>query len=98
MDTVRFDAAALDRLLKSEEGPIGRDLLKRAIRVESTAKHLAPVDTGLYRSSITHDLRRDSRGLVAFIGSNIHYAIHLEFGTRFMRAFATLRTALRAAR
>lgn len=98
MTTVKLDKAALAVLLESEQGDVGRDLQKRAIRVEAAAKRIAPVDSGRYRGSITHDLSRDAQGLFARVGSNVHYAIYLEFGTRFMRAFATLRTALRAAK
>ena len=96
--SVRFYPDALARLLQSEEGDVGRDLLKRAIRVEASAKRLAPVDTGRLRASITHSLERDGRGLVAFVGSDVSYAIFQEFGTRYQRAQPYLRPALRAAR
>ena len=96
--SIRFYPDALARLLSSEEGPVARDLLKRTIRVEAAAKRLAPVDTGRLRSSITHSLERDGRGLVGFVGSNVSYAIFQEFGTRYQRAQPYLRPALRAAR
>lgn len=95
--TIRFDQAALDRVLNGTNGPVARDLLRRTIRVESAAKRLAPVDTGRLRSSITHSLERDSRGLVGFVGTNVEYAIYQEFGTRYQRGQPYLRPALRAA-
>lgn len=96
-DRVVFDEAALNKLFESPEGPVGKDLVKRALRVERRAKQLAPVDTGRLRSSIEHDVGRDSRGLVARIGTDVTYAIYLEFGTRRMTPRPFLRPALQAA-
>jgi HK97 gp10 family phage protein len=95
---VVFDEVALDQLFNSPEGPVGKDLARRAVRVETAAKRLAPVDTGRLRSSITRELSRDGQGLVAVIGTNVHYAPHVEFGTVRMRAQPYLRPALDAAR
>jgi len=95
---VRLNPEAIHVLLESERGPVGVDLLKRCIRVEAAAKRLAPVDTGRLRSSITHEVGHDIRGLVGFVGSDVHYAIYQELGTRFMHAQPYLRPALAAAR
>ena len=95
---VRLDASAVKSLLESEHGDVGRDLAKRALRVEALAKRLAPVDTGRLRTSISHDLAHDSQGLYAIVGTNVHYAIHQEFGTRYQHGQPFLRPALRAAR
>ncbi len=98
MSTVNWDNAALNDLLEGPDGAVAHDLLKRGIRVERTAKRFCPVDTGRARASITHEMGRDSRGLFVKIGSNVHYFKFIELGTRFMRAFAPLRKALRSAR
>lgn len=98
VDRVVLDQAAIARLLTGPESIVGRDLARRAVKVESAAKRLCPVDTGRLRASITHSLERDGKGLVAFVGSNVHYAIFQELGTRFVRAQPYLRPALRAAR
>lgn len=95
--SIRYDQGALDRLFNSEQGHVGRFLLKKTIQVERAAKRLCPVDTGRLRSSITHSVERDGRGLVGFVGTNVEYAIYVEFGTRYMRAQPFLRPALRAA-
>lgn len=95
--TVRLYPDAVQRLLEDEDGPVGQDLLRRAVRVEGAAKRACPVDTGRLRSSITHDLERDAKGLVAFVGTDVDYAPHVEFGTFRMRAQPFLRPALRAA-
>ena len=88
---------ALVALLASPEGPVGRDLARRAIRVESAAKNLAPVDTGRLRSSITWALGRDGGGLYAAVGTNVFYAPFQELGTRYMQAHPFLIPALAAA-
>lgn len=97
-DRVVFDEAALRQLFDSAEGPVGKELVRRALRVHRRAKQLAPVDTGRLRSSVEYEVGRDSRGLVARIGTDVHYAIYLEFGTRRMTPRAFLRPALDAAR
>lgn len=77
---------------------IARELSRAAIRVEHRAKQLCPVDTGRLRSSITWALATDSVGLLAIIGSNVHYAAYVEFGTSRARAQPFLRPALQAVR
>lgn len=96
-DRVVFDEAALRRLFESPEGDIGKDLVKRALRVQRRAKQIAPVDTGRLRSSVEYEAGRDSRGLVARIGTDVTYAVYLEFGTRRMAPRPFLRPALQAA-
>jgi HK97 gp10 family phage protein len=93
-----FDEAALDELFESPDGPVARDLARRAVRVRTAAVRRAPVDTGRLRSSIAHELGKDSRGFVARIGTNVEYAPHVELGTSLMRAQPYLRPALDAAR
>lgn len=85
---VVFNDAALFRLLESPEGPVAKDLLRRATNVETRAKlnatgqHGGPrVRTGRLRASIHHELDLDARGLVARIGSNVEYARYVEEGT-----------------
>lgn len=95
---VVFDEAALRELFESADGPVGKDLARRAVRVETAAKRLAPVDTGRLRSSISRELGRDGRGLFAQIGTIVDYGPYVEFGTSRMRPQPYLRPALDAAR
>lgn len=95
---VNVDRAAVDRLLNGPDGDVARDLARRAVKVETAAKRLAPVDTGRLRSSLTHERGRDEKGLVARVGTNVDYAIFVELGTRHTRAQPYLRPALGAAR
>lgn len=110
MNEFVFSEAGLLALFASEQGPMARDLARRAIRVESQAKlnasHPAPsspgtgpaVRTGRLRSSITWELGHDAQGLFANIGTNVEYAIYLEQGTDRMGARPFLKPALVAAR
>lgn len=95
---IRFDHAALHRLFNSEQGVVGRDLARRAVKVDAAAKRLCPVDTGRLRSSITWQLAVDSKGLHAIVGSNVTYAPYVELGTRSHSPQPYLRPALGAAR
>jgi HK97 gp10 family phage protein len=95
--TVRFDHAALDELFNGRDGEMAKELARRAVKVETSAKRLCPVDTGRLRSSITWELGHDDIGLLAIIGTNVEYAPYVEFGTSRMRAQPFLRPALGAA-
>lgn len=55
-----------------------------ALQIESTAKELAPVDTGRLRASIGITFAPDR--LSAQVGSNVSYSPFIEFGTSRMRA------------
>jgi Bacteriophage HK97-gp10, putative tail-component len=101
-EDVRFvlNPVGLRDVLESPSGPVYRDLLRRAIRVESRAKLNASgrpgpnVDTGRLRASITHRLVVDANGLYAEVGSNVSYAAFVEYGTRPHRITARNRRAL----
>lgn len=81
MAVVRYNAGAIDALLRSPRGPVAGDLLRRGRAVESRAKVLCPVDRGRLRSSITHELVSTGRDLVVRIGTNVEYARDVHDGT-----------------
>ena len=58
--------------------------------VEGAAKDYVPVDSGRLKNSITSKIMQEK----AFIGTNVEYAPHVEYGTRFMRAQPYLRPAI----
>lgn len=90
IDSTAFMASlrrALDALEVQTEG----DLWRLALRIQSNARILAPVDTGRLRSSIT--ATKVSPTTVT-IGTNVTYAAHVEFGTRYQAAQPYLRPAL----
>lgn len=108
-----LDRQGLRRLMRGPQGPVARELGRRAIRVESAAKLNATgravegatnaagrgprVDTGRLRSSITWRLGTDTVGLYAEIGTNVPYGYWLETGLRNGVTYPFLRPALSAA-
>jgi hypothetical protein len=78
-----FEQARMRALL---EGPVMRDLARRAIRVEAAAKRNATtrpgpkVRTGRLRASITWRPGADSTSPYVDIGSGVHYAPFVEEG------------------
>lgn len=100
----RWNELQLFELLRSPAGPVARDLVRRAIRVEAAAKENAThrpgpmVRTGRLRGSITWRLGSDALGLFADIGTAVIYGKFLEEGTRNMQPYPFLRPALWAGR
>jgi hypothetical protein len=76
-----MDEEGLYYLLEDENGPTGRDLLRRGLNVESASVTYCPVDEGPARASIDHEIGRDQDGLYVKVGSNLDYFIHIERGT-----------------
>lgn len=64
-----LDAAKAQMLLALES--IGQE-------AEGYAKDDCPVDTGRLRNSIAHDV--DEGEMAAYIGTNVEYAIYVEYG------------------
>lgn len=102
-----FNEAGLRAMLM---GPVTRDLVRRAIRVENQAKRNASsappsvpgqgpaVRTGRLRGSITWRLGADFQSPFVDIGSAVFYAPFVELGTSRMAARPFLRPALESAR
>lgn len=94
-----WDKAALEELLNSSSGPIGKKLKQLGIRVQTAAKRNASgrpgpnVQTGRLRSSIAEELSHDAEGLVERVGTDVEYAIYVEMGTSHAPAYPFLRPA-----
>lgn len=79
--------AAIQQVLVSPDGPVAKDLIRRAQRVTDQAKVNASgrpgpnVDTGRLRSSIHWRLVSGPEGLFAEVGTTVGYARYVEFGT-----------------
>lgn len=58
---------------------IEKGLKTAALRVEKSAKEIAPAGDGSLRASITHAI--DVGGMSAEIGTPLHYAPYVEYGT-----------------
>lgn len=74
---------AMNHLLNSPSGPVGRRLYAGAVRVQNAAKQRANVATGLMRSDIHIEMAQDGQGLYADIGTNVYYAFFVHQGTRY---------------
>jgi len=61
-----------------------------AYLIEGEAKKICPVDTGRLRASIHVGKIKNS---AYYVGTNVHYAPYVEFGTRKMTAQPYLRPA-----
>lgn len=100
----RWHEVQLQELLRGPTGPVARDVVRRAIRVEGLAKENAThrpgpmVRSGRLRGSITWRLGQDALGVYADVGTAVEYGYYLEHGTSKMRAYPFLGPALVAAR
>lgn len=86
--THRLNQSELDRLLKSPNGAVAKDLLRRGLRVESQAKRNLGgvdgpkrVDTGRLRASIATQLVTIRGWPAVRVGTNVGYAIWVHDGT-----------------
>jgi len=78
---VRLNQAAFREYVTYPQGAIGRELFRRATRVQTKAKNLCPVATGRLRSSITVAMGLEGGQLVARVGTNVKYAMFIHNGT-----------------
>lgn len=83
MTQVILHDAAINSLLRSPAGPVGREVSRRAELVSALAKDNVSehTRTGLLQTSIHVELGHDATGPTAKIGSNVPYARYLELGT-----------------
>lgn len=82
--SVRIDG--LDELLKKLTPDLYAEPLRKfwqraSITVQSRARELSPVDTGLLRNSILYEVDSASPPMYAKVGSDVFYAPYQEFGT-----------------
>ncbi len=66
--------AGMEYLLRSQNGPVGKDLRRRGLRVMAGAKAQVGVRTGALRASIHMRHMADTRGQYVRVGSNLNYA------------------------
>lgn len=83
-------------------GPLSRDLIIRALRVQAAAKQRlrqSPqrIDTGNLINSIQIRIYQRDGMPVARIGTDVEYSIYVHEGTIYMEANPFLRDALKAA-
>lgn len=78
---IRFipSGGEIKALLTGSDGPVYKDLVKRAIKVTAAAKRYCPVDKGRLRSSMRYEM---SPGPIARVGTDVNYAAAVHNGTR----------------
>jgi hypothetical protein len=80
---VAFNKAAMDEMLKSPSGMVGRYIAERARRIVVAAKMQAGVKTGRLKNSIhMRHMRGGVAGQYIMVGSNLHYALLHHEGTK----------------
>ncbi len=81
MGKIVFDKRELNAMLHGKDGMVSKDLYKRALRVQASAKRQVGVRSGRLRRSIHIDMTY--RPLTAaYIGSNVRYAMLHHEGSR----------------
>jgi phage gpG-like protein len=78
---IRLNSAQIYATFNSKSGLVGRDIFRRAKRVEGLAKRLCRVDTGRLRASITTDMDTRPGRITARVGTNVNYAMFVHNGT-----------------
>ena len=77
--------ASLRKYQSKKKEQIKHELRKGAFKVEGLAKDVVAVDSGRLKSSITTD-DSDIGILLMRVGTNVFYAVYVEFGTKRMPA------------
>ena len=94
MSNLEIDAraflASLDKYQEDVLEGLQKDIEKAALTLEKNAKQNCPVDTGKLRASITTEVGN----LEAEVGTNVEYALYVEFGTSKQSAQPFMRPAL----
>ena len=94
MSNLEIDAraflASLDDYQEDVLEGLQKDIEKAALTLEKNAKQNCPVDTGKLRASISTEVGN----LEAEVGTNVEYALYVEFGTSKQSAQPFMRPAL----
>jgi HK97 gp10 family phage protein len=77
----RVDAAR-DELRRG----LKREVVRAVTECQAEARARCPVDSGRLRNSIALDVREEPGRTVGTVGTSVHYARHVEHGTRRMHA------------
>ena len=97
-DGLVIDEVALDEFFNDSEGPVGQELDKVGQSAVGIAQSLAPVSSlpqdveGELRDSIRYVVLENEPGVM--IGTDVPYALYVEFGTFDMGAQPFLRPVL----
>lgn len=83
---ILIDASRLKRSLEEKGEEYAQRIVQAGLQggkvIQAEAKRRAPVDTGRLRSSIVVRAVQQGDETVIQVGTNVHYAIHVEYGHR----------------
>ena len=85
LEADRLAEALRERVENLQGGGAPQAMAKACQIVLRTAKRYAPKSpesTGLLRRSLTYRVVREGEDIVGQVGTNVHYAIHVEYGHR----------------
>ncbi len=95
IEGVKEVTARLEKINQTATNAVEQALLNSALMVERDAKIKVPVDTGRLRNSLTHATEGfGSQEPAVRVGTNVHYAKFVEFGTSKQSAQPYLYPAL----
>lgn len=77
---LKLDQGEIAKLMRDANGPAWQATNRAGNTVKNKARQLAPVDQGGLRGSIALEMRNED-GPVAYVGSNLPYAIYVHEGT-----------------
>lgn len=81
MDDQREFIKSLEQATLKQIEDVAKNMEKACLVVETDAKKNVPVDQGILRASITHDVTFNTQEIVGTVFSNIDYAPYVEKGT-----------------
>lgn len=87
LEEIQQKVQHLDSAMKTK---VHQQLANLAESIKETAKQIVPVKTGYLRSTIF----TEAQDWTFKVGAYAHYAVYVEFGTRFMRGFHFLNRAM----
>lgn len=78
---ITLDDAAIDRLLRSPDGDVGREVRRVVVATRNVAVAMAPVDDGPLRASLRTKFEYGSRTVKGWVYSDLEYALYVHEGT-----------------
>lgn len=88
---LRIDSDALKAALSGPDGAVAELMTRVVVKGERYAKERCPVDTGRLRASITSRIEDEGEQVVGVIGTDVEYAVHVEYGANGRPPAAFLR-------
>lgn len=79
--TININGSALNRLLRSPKGPVGRDMLKRGKKVEAAARRRINSRTGRLADSVKSKIVIANGAAGVEVGTSLFYAKFVHDGT-----------------